>query len=95
MFPAAQGTRCKAPPQPERIDVYRTNVRCGPRATPANLSPGPSNREIMPTFVQTVPYKEKLTTKVSAEFLSIALFCGIGLLVGLIAASCGEQGVWF
>jgi len=49
----------------------------------------------MPTFVQTVPYKEKLTTKVSAEFLSIALFCGIGLLVGLIAASCGEQGVWF
>ncbi len=49
----------------------------------------------MPTFVRTVPYKEKLTTNGSAEFLSTALFCGIGLLVGLIAASCGEQGVWF
>ena len=49
----------------------------------------------MPTFVRTVPYKEKLTINVSAELLSIALFCGISLLVGLIAVSCGEQGVWF
>ena len=49
----------------------------------------------MPTFVRTVPYNEKLTINVSAEFLPIALFCGIGLLVLLIAASCGEQGIWF
>ncbi len=49
----------------------------------------------MPTFIRTVPYNEKLTISVSAEFLSIALFCGIGLLVSLIAAGCGEQGVWF
>jgi hypothetical protein len=49
----------------------------------------------MPTFVRTVPYKEKLTINVSAELPSIVLFCGISFLVGLIAASCGEQGVWF
>ena len=49
----------------------------------------------MSIFVRTVPYYEKLTINVSAEFLPVALFSGIGLLVGLIAAGCGEQGVWF
>jgi hypothetical protein len=57
--------------------------------------PLPGNRDIMSIFVRTVPYYEKLTINVSAEFLSVALFSGIGLLVGLIAAGCGEQGVWF
>jgi hypothetical protein len=57
--------------------------------------PLPGNRDIMSIFVRTVPYYEKLTINVSAEFLPVALFSGIGLLVGLIAAGCGEQGVWF
>jgi len=42
-----------------------------------------------------MPYKANFTIDVSAKFLSVALFSGIGLLVGLIAASCGEPGVWF
>jgi hypothetical protein len=42
-----------------------------------------------------MPCKETLTINVSAEFLPVALFCGIGLLVGLIAAGCGKQGVRF
>jgi hypothetical protein len=58
-------------------------------------TPLPGNRYIMPAFIRTMPYRETPTTNVSAEFLSVALFSGIGLLVSLIAASFGEQGVWF
>lgn len=28
-------------------------------------------------------------------FLAVALFCSIGLLVAIIATSCGVQGAWF
>ena len=31
----------------------------------------------------------------SAQFISIALFSGIGLLVSLVAVLLGVQGVWF
>jgi hypothetical protein len=31
----------------------------------------------------------------SAQFVSIALFCGIGLLISLVAVMFGVQGVWF
>jgi len=30
----------------------------------------------------------------TAEFLAVALFSAIGLLVALVAAFSGEQGVW-
>lgn len=30
----------------------------------------------------------------ASEFLAIALFSGIGLIISLIAAVCGEQGIW-
>ena len=30
----------------------------------------------------------------TGEFFAIALFSGIGLIIGLIAAMCGEQGIW-
>ncbi len=29
------------------------------------------------------------------EFVSIALFCGIGLLISLVATICGVQGAWY
>ena len=31
----------------------------------------------------------------SAQFISIALFSGIGLLISLVAVIPGVQGVWF
>ncbi len=31
----------------------------------------------------------------SSEFVSIALFSGIGLLISLVAVIFGIQGVWF
>jgi hypothetical protein len=30
----------------------------------------------------------------TGEFFAIALFSGIGLFISLIAAVCGEQGIW-
>jgi hypothetical protein len=29
------------------------------------------------------------------QFVSVALFCGIGLLISLVAVLFGIQGVWF
>jgi hypothetical protein len=31
----------------------------------------------------------------SAQFISVALFSGIGLLISLVAVIKGVQGVWF
>jgi hypothetical protein len=29
------------------------------------------------------------------DFFAVALFSGTGLLLALIAITCGEQGIWF
>jgi hypothetical protein len=34
-------------------------------------------------------------TSDSRDFVSIALFSGMGLLVSLVAVLCGVNGVWF
>jgi len=35
------------------------------------------------------------TNSDSAQFISIALFSGIGLLISLVAVLLGVQGVWY
>jgi hypothetical protein len=35
------------------------------------------------------------TKSASNEFISVALFSGLGLLVSLIAVLAGVQGVWY
>jgi hypothetical protein len=48
----------------------------------------------MPTFVKMVAELEKPAEFLSDEFRAVVLFCGIGLLVSLVAAYAGVQGVW-
>jgi hypothetical protein len=56
--------------------------------------------EIMPTTLplrmpaaNTLRMKEQ-SKLFTSEFYAIALFSGIGLIISLIAAMCGEQGIW-
>jgi hypothetical protein len=51
--------------------------------------------DAMPTFIRMVAKLEEPAELLNDHYRGIALFCGIGLLVALIAVSCGEQGVWF
>jgi hypothetical protein len=39
--------------------------------------------------------KKELSKLFTSEFFAIALFSGIGLIISLIAAVCGERGIWF
>jgi len=48
----------------------------------------------MPTFIRMVAELEEPAKFLSDEFCSVVLFCGIGLLVSLIAVCTGVQGVW-
>jgi hypothetical protein len=48
----------------------------------------------VPTFIRMVAKLEEPSPLLSDESRAIALFCGIGLLVALIAVGCGVQGVW-
>jgi len=43
----------------------------------------------------TVPASRVSPEKSDNAFVPIALFCGIGLLVSLVAVLMGVQGVWF
>jgi hypothetical protein len=50
----------------------------------------------MPKAVRIAPSIPATSTKSeSSEFVSIALFAGIGLLGSLIAVLLGVQGVWY
>jgi hypothetical protein len=49
----------------------------------------------MPTFVRSVPVAREPGRLISDELWPIALFCGIGLLVSLVAIGTGVEGVWF
>ena len=48
----------------------------------------------MPTFIRMVAQLEEPAEFLSGEFRAVVLFCGIGLLVSLIAVCAGVQGVW-
>jgi hypothetical protein len=51
----------------------------------------------MPTVIRTrtsAPLSRVPQNSADGQLASIALFCGIGLLVSLVAAIFGEQGVW-
>ena len=48
----------------------------------------------MPTFIRMAAKLEEPVEFFSDEFRAVALFSGIGLVVSLIAAICGVQGVW-
>ncbi|WP_369719485.1 MULTISPECIES: hypothetical protein [unclassified Bradyrhizobium] len=48
----------------------------------------------MPTFIRIAADIEEPAKLLSDELRAVALFGGIGLLVLLIAASTGVQGVW-
>jgi len=50
--------------------------------------------DTMPTFIRMVAKLEEPPELFSDHFRAVALFSGIGLLVTLIAVSCGVQGVW-
>jgi hypothetical protein len=43
----------------------------------------------------SVPVTSESAHSDSVEFVSIALFSGIGLLISLVAVLAGVQGVWF
>src|SRR5690348_14163724 len=45
--------------------------------------------------ISTVRVSSASENSDSAQFISIALFSGIGLLVSLVAVLAGVQGVWF
>jgi hypothetical protein len=48
----------------------------------------------MPTFIEMVAKLEEPAGFFGDDFRAVALFGGIGLLLTLIAASKGVQGVW-
>jgi hypothetical protein len=48
----------------------------------------------MPTFIKIVAQLEEPLDFLSEDFRAVLLFSGIGLLVALIAAIAGVQGVW-
>jgi hypothetical protein len=50
--------------------------------------------DTMPTFIRMVAELEEPAEFLSDEFRAVVLFCGIGLLVSLIAVCTGVQGVW-
>jgi hypothetical protein len=61
-----------------------------------NLDSCPAkSKHAMPTLVRPVAVPAKSVPLFSADFLSVTVFCGIGLLISLVAIVAGEQGVWF
>jgi hypothetical protein len=48
----------------------------------------------MPTYIRMVARLEEPAELFSDEFRGLALFAGIGLVVGLVAICTGVQGVW-
>jgi hypothetical protein len=50
--------------------------------------------DTMPTFVRMVAELEEPAEFLSDDLRAVVLFCGIGLLVSLIAVCTGMQGVW-
>ena len=49
----------------------------------------------MPTLVRPVVVPAKPVPLFSADFWSVTVFCGIGLLVSLVAIGAGDKGVGF
>jgi hypothetical protein len=50
------------------------------------------SKHAMPTLVRPAAVPARLF---SADFWSVTVFCGIGLLISLVAIVPGEQSVWF
>jgi hypothetical protein len=48
----------------------------------------------MPTFIKMVTKLEEPAEFFGDDFRGVALFCGIELVLTLIAVSNGVQGVW-
>ncbi|MDI4236975.1 hypothetical protein OZ411_29615 [Bradyrhizobium sp. Arg237L] len=51
----------------------------------------------MPTVIRTrrsAPLSRVPQDSADAQFASIALFCGIGMLISFVAVICEVQGVW-
>jgi hypothetical protein len=47
---------------------------------------------VMPTLVRPAAVPAKAVPLFSADFWSVAVFCGIGLLVSLVATAAGDGG---
>jgi hypothetical protein len=45
--------------------------------------------------ISTVRISSAADNSNSSQFISVALFSGIGLLVSVVAVLAGVQGVWF
>ncbi|MCC8968751.1 hypothetical protein H8A95_42395 [Bradyrhizobium sp. Pear76] len=43
----------------------------------------------------SIPVSSSSENSDSEQFVVVALFSGIGLLISLVAVICGIQGVWF
>jgi hypothetical protein len=48
----------------------------------------------MPTFIKLAIRQAEPVRFFSDEFLAVATFSGIGLLLALVAMNCGVQGIW-
>jgi hypothetical protein len=51
----------------------------------------PKTARILPTVSRT----SSSTNSDSAQFISVALFSGVGLLISLVAVLAGVKGYWF
>jgi hypothetical protein len=67
--------------------MLTTVITLSPDANAAALAAG--------TIALGEPGIRKAARFFTDEFLAVALFSGIGLLVSLVAVVFGEQGVWF
>lgn len=64
------------------------------RAYFAPASAEQQHEDAMPTFIRMVAELDEPAELFDDHYRAIALFGGIGLLLALIAASTGEQGIW-
>jgi len=48
----------------------------------------------MLTFIKMVVRLDEPVALFGEDFLAVAMFSAIGLLLTLVAVSCGVQGVW-
>jgi hypothetical protein len=58
------------------------------------LPGGTKSEDAMLTFIKMIVKLDEPAELLGENFLAVAVFSGIGLLLTLVAAICGVQGVW-
>ena len=79
-------------PTPRRNEERAQIARTFPPAP--RLFEQQSQEDAVPTFIKMAAKLDEPVQIFSDEFLAVALFSGIGLVLALVAASCGVPGVW-